>query len=110
VEDYCDAAELLWTVQRLSPALANRALLVRRELTILERLLTEQLVAAYVKSPDRAVPFVPVEVALDALLVELEKEHLLNPDARSERTYWFAATPEGEAVYFDGQRHPASGE
>lgn len=104
VEDYCGVTELLWTVQRLNPSLANRALLIRRELTILERLLTEHLIAAYVKSPDPAVPFAPAELELDALLAVVEREHTLNPDAPSERTYWFSATPAGVACYFDDQR------
>lgn len=104
VEDYCGATELLWTLQRLTPWLANRAVLVRREMTILERLLTEQLIAAYAKSPDSAVPFVPVDLDVDALLAVIEKEHLLNPDAPPERMHWFAATPAGVAYYFDEQR------
>ncbi|MEW6684310.1 MAG: hypothetical protein AB1451_15545 [Nitrospirota bacterium] len=104
VEDYCGATELLWTLQRLTPGLANRAVLVRREMTILERLLTAQLVTAYVKSSDPAVPYVPAEREIDALLVVVEREHLVNPDAPPEHTFWFAATPEGVAHYFDEQR------
>ncbi len=104
VEDYCGATELLWTLQRLMPGMANRALLVRRELTILERFLSEQLITAYVKSADPAAPFVAAERDVDAVLAAVEREHLINPDAPPERTYWFAATPAGVACYFEEQR------
>lgn len=105
VEDYCGAAEFLWTLQRLAPTLANRSVLVRREMTILERLLTEQLITAYEKSSsDPAVPFVPADLEVDALLTVVEREHLVNPEAPPEHTYWFAATPAGVACYFDEQR------
>ncbi len=104
VEDYCRSTELLWTLQRLAPGVANRSVLVRREMTILERLLSEQLITAYVKSTDPATPFVPAERDVDAVLVTVEREHLVNPDAPTEHTYWFAATPAGVTCYFEEQR------
>jgi hypothetical protein len=104
VEDYCRSTELLWTLQRLAPEFSNRALLVRRELTILERLLSEQLISAYVKSSDPAQPFVPAERNVEGVLVAVEREHLINPDAPPEHRYWFAATPAGVACYFEEQR------
>ena len=109
VEDYCGATELLWTVQRLTPGLANRAVLVRREMSILERLLTAQLVAAFTKSSDPAVTYIPVEQEVDTLLAVVEREHLVNPEAPSGHTYWFAATPAGVAWYFDQQRQTPAG-
>jgi hypothetical protein len=109
VEDYCGASELLWTLQRLTPGLANRAVLVRREMTVLERLLTSQLVAAYVKSSDPAVPYLPAEGEIDALLAEVEREHLVRPDTPPVHTFWFAATPAGVAHYFDEQRRSRAG-
>jgi hypothetical protein len=104
VEDYCGSTEFLWTLQRFTPGMANRALLVRRQMTILERLLSEQLIAAYVKSADPAAPFVAAERDVDAVLAAVEREHLINPDAPPQHTYWFAATPAGVACYFEEQR------
>jgi hypothetical protein len=109
VEDYCGASELLWTLQQLTPGLSNRSVLVRREMTILERLLTAELVAAYVRSSDPAVPYVPAEHEIDALLAVVEREHLVKPDAPPEHTFWFAATPAGVAYYFDEQRRARAG-
>jgi len=109
VEDYCGASELLWTLQQVTPGLANRAVLVRREITILERLLTAQLVTAYVKSSDPAVPYLPAKHEIEAILTGVEREHLVTPDASPEHTFWFAATPAGVAYYFDEQRQKRAG-
>jgi hypothetical protein len=104
VEDYCGSIELLWTLQRLTPGVANRSVLVRRELTILERLLSQELITAYVKTADATSPFAPADLAVEAVLAAVEREHLINPDAPPEHTYRFAATPAGVACYFDEQR------
>ena len=52
VEDYCGSAELFWTLRSLTPSLSNRAVLVRRGVSILEKLLLAGLIASYVRSPD----------------------------------------------------------
>lgn len=104
VEDYCGSSELLWAVQRMTPGLSNRAVLVRRGLEILERLLTEQLIVAYVKSSDPAVPFTLVRDGIDELLAVVEREHVVSPETPHEQRYWFAATPAGVARYFEAQQ------
>jgi hypothetical protein len=104
VEDYCGSTELLWAVQRLTPGLTNRAVLVRRGLDILNRLLTEHLIAAYVKSPDPATPFALVSDEIDELLAVVEREHVVSPETPHEQRYWFAATQAGVARYFDAQQ------
>ncbi|HET8761006.1 MAG TPA: hypothetical protein VFN94_08050 [Nitrospiria bacterium] len=104
VEDYCGSSELLWAVQRLTPGLSNRAVLVRRGLDVLERLLTEHLIAAYVKSSDPATPFAPVSDGIDELLAVVEREHVVSPETPHEQRYWFTATPAGVTRYFDAQQ------
>lgn len=104
VEDYCGSTELWWALQRLTPGLTNRAVLVRRGLEILERFLTEQLIAAYVKTGDAAAPFAPAPDAVEELLAVVEREHVISPGTPSTQRYWFAATPSGVARYFEAQQ------
>jgi hypothetical protein len=104
VEDYCGSSELLWALQRLTPGLANRAVLVRRGLAILERLLSEQLIAAYVKSSDPKAPFTPAPEGVEDLLAVVEREHVVSPETPSEQRYWFAATQAGVTRYFEAQQ------
>jgi hypothetical protein len=104
VEDYCGSTELLWALQRLTPNLTNRSVLVRRGIDILNRLMTEGLIAAYVKSGETPAPFSPVSDPIDELLAVVEREHVISPETPSSQRYWFAATPDGVARYFESQQ------
>ncbi|MFZ5863749.1 MAG: hypothetical protein ACOYXR_13020 [Nitrospirota bacterium] len=104
VEDYCGSTELLWALQRLTPGLTNRAVLVRRGLAILERLLTERLIAAFVKTGDATAPYAQSLDGSDTVVAVVEREHVISPEAPSAQRYWFAATPDGVARYFASQQ------
>lgn len=106
VEDYCGSAELLWTLRSLIPALSNRAVLVRRGVGILEKLLLAGLIAPYVRVGESSSPFAPADGDPESIVAAVEREQLLSPDGPSKQSYWFAATPSGVAVYFE-QRESA---
>lgn len=104
VEDYCGSAELFWTLRSLAPSLSNRAVLVRRGISILEKLLVAGLIAPYVRSTEPSGAYVPADGEPSAIVTIIEREHLLSPDGPTKATHWFAATPTGVAVYYDRKR------